>query len=101
MYALLKVLKNTGQRASRLKGVMEALTFCRYIFNIDELQTLIVSKCCYGAISGGPVNRANQAAPLSVRDLVWLHETLESSKDVWGRMMAGAALFCTLWQVEA
>ena len=94
LYALLKVLKNTGQTASRLKGVMEALTFCRYIFNIEDLQTLIVSKRCYGAISGGPVNRANQAAPLSVRDLVCLHETLESSEDIWDCMMAGAALFC-------
>ena len=36
LYSLLKVLKNTGQTASRLKGVMEALTFCRYVFNIEQ-----------------------------------------------------------------
>ena len=47
---------------------MEVLTFCRYVFNIEQLQSLISSKRCHGVISGGPVNRANQAAPLSVRD---------------------------------
>ena len=40
------------------------------------------------------MNRANQAAPLSVRDLVCLHETLESSANIRDCMMAGAALFC-------
>ena len=29
-----------------------------------------------------------------MRDLVCLHETLESSEDIWDCMMAGAALFC-------
>ena len=94
LYSLLKVLKDTGQTASRLKGVMEALTFCRYVFNIEPLHPLTVSKRCYGAISSGPVNRANQAAPLAVRDLVKLHEILESSDDMWDRVMAGSSLFC-------
>ena len=95
LYSLLKVLKDTGQTASRLKGIMEALTFCRYVFNIEQLSTLISSKRCYGVISSGPINRASQAAPLRVRDLVKLHDVLESSGEVWDRMMAGAALFCT------
>ena len=94
LYALLKVLKDTGQSASRLKGIMEALTFCRYVFNIEQLQSLIHSKRCHGVVSGVPVNRANQAAPLKVKDLVVLHETLESSEDDWNRLMSGACLFC-------
>ena len=40
------------------------------------------------------MNRANQAAPLAVRDLVKLHEILESSDDMWDRVMAGSSLFC-------
>ena len=92
--ALLKVLKQTRQTASRLKRVMEALTFCRYVFNIDHLHPLIVSKRCHGAISSGPVNRANQAAPLKVQDLVKLHDILETSQDGWDKVMAGSALFC-------
>ena len=102
LYALLKVLKNTGQTASRLKGVMETLTFCRYIFNIEDLQTLTVSKRCYGAISGGPVNRANQAAPLSVRDvrryLGW-HDG--RGYFVLHLFTCSMEWLCTLWQVEA
>ncbi len=95
LYALLKVFKDTGQRASRLKGIMEALTFCRYVFNIAQLHPLINSKRCHGVVSGGPVNRANQAAPLKVNDLVLLHdETLETSDDDWNRLMSGACLFC-------
>ena len=94
LYALLKVFKDTGQSASRLKGIMEALTFCRYVFNIEQLHPLISSKRCHGVISGGPLNRANQAAPLRVSDLVLLHETLETSDDDWNRLMSGACLFC-------
>ena len=94
LYSLLKVLKGTGQKASRLKGVMEALTFCRYVFNIEQLQSLMNSKRCHGVVAGGPVNKANQAAPLKVSDLVLLHETLETSDDDWNRLMSGACLFC-------
>ena len=36
LYSLLKVFKDTGQSASRLKGIMEALTFCRYVFSITS-----------------------------------------------------------------
>ena len=90
LYSLLKVLKNTGQTASRLKGVMEALTLCRYVFNIEHLHLLTISKRCYGVISSGPVNRAKQAAPLRVQDLVHLHDVL----DMWDRAMSGSALFC-------
>ena len=94
LYALSKVLKDTKQSASRLKGIMEALAFCRYVFNIEQLQSLINSKRCHGVVSGGPVNKANQAAPLKVSDLVLLHETLETSEDYWDRLMSGACLFC-------
>ena len=72
---------------------MEALTFRRYVFNFEQFQSLILSKRCHGVISGGPVKRADQAAPLRVRDLVVLHETLESSDD-WNRLMSGACFFC-------
>ena len=94
LYSLLKVLKNTGQTASRLKGVMEAVTFCRYVFNIEQLHLLTISKRCYGVISSGPINRAKQAAPLRVQDLVHLHDVLETSHDMWDRVMSGSALFC-------
>ena len=61
---------------------------------LEQLHPLISSKRCHGVISGGPLNRANQAAPLRVSDLVLLHETLETSDDDWNRLMSGACLFC-------
>ena len=78
----------SSNKKNSMKSVMEALTFCRYVFNIEQLHALTVSKRCYGAISSGPVNRAKQAAPLSVRDLACLHDILETSDDVWDRVMA-------------
>ena len=56
----------------------------------SQLHPLISSKRCHGVVSGGPLNRANQAAPLRVSDLVLLHETPETSDDDWNRLMSGA-----------
>ena len=34
----LKTLKSAGYTCSCMKGVMEALTFCRFVFGIEELR---------------------------------------------------------------
>ena len=94
LYSLLKTLKATEQSCSRLKGVMEALTFCRFVFGIEALQKAISSKRCYGAIAAGPVGRADQAAPLKVSDLERLHSVLESDGHIWDKLACGAFLFC-------
>ena len=94
LYSLLKTLKATGQSCSRLKGIMEALTFCRFVFGIEALQKAISSKRCYGAIAAGPVGRADQAAPLKVSDLERLHSVLESDGHIWDKLACGAFLFC-------
>ena len=94
LYSLLKTLKSSGFTSSRLKGVLEALTLCRHVFNLDEIHDLTVSKRCFGAIATGPVEKAKQAAPLKMADLISLHETLAGSKDPWDKVMAGACLFC-------
>ena len=77
-----------------MKGVLEALTLCRHVFNLDAIHNITVSKRCYGAIATGPIEKAKQAAALKVADLISLHETLEGSQDPWDRVMAGACLFC-------
>ena len=93
-YSLLKTLSAAGFKSSRLKGVLEALTLCRHVFNLDEIHNITVSKRCFGAIASGPVEKAKQAAPLKMADLISLHETLAGSKDPWDKVMAGACLFC-------
>ena len=94
LYCLLKTLKASGAKSSRLKGVLEALTLSRFTFSIDEIHELTCSRRCYGAIAAGPLEKANQAGPLTVADLRLLHEVLEGSSELWDRAMAGASLFC-------
>ena len=94
LYSLLKTLKSAGSSCSRLKGIMEALTFCRFVFGIDALQRPVTSKRCYGAIAAGPAGKANQAAPLTVADLERLHSILESDGNVWDKLACGSFLFC-------
>ena len=60
LYSLLKTLKSAGYTCSRMKGVMEALTFCRFVFGIEELhkisyeQTLSWSHSCRAHGKGQP-----------------------------------------------
>ena len=98
---LLKTLRLARFNSSRLKGVLEALTLCRHVFNIEEIHDLTESKRCFGAIASGPVEKAKQAAPLKMADLISLHETLAGSKDPWGKGMAGACLFCVYSRVQS
>ena len=93
-YNLLKTLKAAGFKSSRLKGVLEACTLCRYAFNIESLHDLTNSRRCLGAIAMAPMEKANQAAPLKVSEVQMLHDALESSQDIWDRVAAGAFLFC-------
>ena len=94
LYSLFKTLKAAGNTCSRMKGVMEALTFCRYVFDIDELHKSISSKRCHGVISAGPLGKASQADPLTVANLERLHAILEGSGDAWDKLASGAFLFC-------
>ena len=92
-YHLLKTLKAAGTSTSRLKGVLEAVAFCRFVFQLEDLQVLSTSKRCRGAVDGGPQGRVNQAAPLLVKDVLRLHHILEEGQ-LWDAVFAGAALFC-------
>ena len=69
LYSLLKTLKSAGYTCSRMKGVMEALTFCRFVFGIEEMHKSVMSKRCHGVIAALPVGKANQADPLTVANL--------------------------------
>ena len=94
LYSLLKTLKSAGCTCSRMKGVVEALTFCRFVFGIEELHKSVVSKRCHGVIAAGPMGKANQADPLTVANLEQLHTTLEGKGDIWDRLISGAFIFC-------
>lgn len=93
MYRLVKTLKAVGTSSSCLKSVLEAITFCRYSFDVPDLHDITVSKRCLGAIGDAVPGKVKQAAPLTVADVQKLHECLQSG-DTWNRVFCGAALFC-------
>ena len=92
-YQLLKTLRSALVTPSKLKSVVEAVTFCRFSFQISEFQQLVESKRCMGVTNPDPGRKPQQAEPLSVRDVCLLHEVLDSGQ-VWDRAFAGACLFC-------
>ena len=93
MYRIIKTLKMSGSSASRLKSMLEAITFCRYSFNIVDLHDITVSRRCLGAVGSDVTGKVNQAAPLTVADVWHLHMCLTNSS-TWDRVFCGAALFC-------
>jgi hypothetical protein len=93
MYRIIKTLHSTGNRTSRLKSILEAVTFCRYSFDIDDLHPITVSKRCLGATGSDFANKLNQASPLTVADIWHLHTCLDNG-DAWDKVFSGAALFC-------
>ena len=92
-YQLLKTLRSSLVTPSRLKSVVEAVTFCRFSFQISDFQQLVESKRCMGVTNPDPGRKPQQAEPLTVRDVCLLHE-IQDSGQVWDRAFAGACLFC-------
>ena len=90
-YQLLKTLRGT-QSYSRLKSIVEAITFCRFSFQLSDLQELVESKRCHGVACKDPGGKLNQAEPLTVQDVCRLHEVLETG-NIWDRAFCVLACF--------
>eukprot|EP00435_Cladocopium_sp_Y103_P010383 s4375_g2.t1 len=83
-----------GAPKSRLMGFVQALTFCRHVLDVVELQPVLDSKRCKGAAHDDNPRERRQASPLSVQELVKLHTIVEEATDGWDALFAGAALLC-------
>ena len=94
MYAFLCAERNAGAPASRLKGLMQAVTFCRFVLDMTDLEETVNSARCRGTTRQTNVAEKIQAAPLMVKEVQLLHELLSKGEDIWFRLFAGAALFC-------
>ena len=94
LYQALCNMRSAGCKPSRIKGIVEAVTFCRFVFDIDRLQECVNSKRCLGVARGLPSDLPCQAAPLTVMQLTELHRLVQESADTWDRVFAGAVLFC-------
>ncbi len=94
MYAFLCKERNLGAPSSRFKGYMQAVTFCRFVLDMTELDETVNSARCKGMTKQKKVSEKKLASPLLVKEVKILHDMLTSGSDVWQRLFAGAALFC-------
>ena len=94
MYAFLCSERNAGAPASRLKGLMQTVTFCRFVLDLTDLEETVNSARCRGTTRQTNIAEKDQAAPLKVKEVQLLHEVLWKGEDIWFRLFAGAALFC-------
>ena len=81
-----------GAPPSRLKGYMEAFSFCRHVLSVDELVPVIQSKRCVGTTTADVPSVVSQASPLKVDELKLLHRTLIDGAP-WDKVFSGAILF--------
>jgi hypothetical protein len=83
-----------GAPASRLKGMIQAIAFCRHVLDVVELQCVLDSKRCSGVARESCPKERKQASPLTVCELNKLHVLVDTSSDPWDAVFAGAALLC-------
>ena len=81
-----------GAPPSRLKSYVEALAFCFYTFSMDELKASVFSKRLHGCTIPATPVAVVQASPLTVEELVRVHQVLQNQCD-WDAVFAGAVLF--------
>ena len=93
-YRFLCAELSMGAPTSRLRGFLQAVTFCRHVMDVVELQPIMDSRRCKGTAHDENVRERKQASPLSVQELLKLHSMVEDPTDIWNALVAGAALLC-------
>ena len=94
VYEFMCVERSAGAPCSRLKGFIEALTFCRHVLGVTEFDSATTSRRCQGVASLDVHHKLKQSEPLSVKQLVMLHGVLFEDDEIWNRVFAGMLLFC-------
>ena len=86
--------RSEGAPASRLKALLEAVTFVRHVFGCESLDFAVKSRRFMGAASSKTVETVKQAPPLKVEHLRCILMTLEQDPDPWNVAFCGMVLFC-------
>eukprot|EP00435_Cladocopium_sp_Y103_P037042 s2725_g9.t1 len=94
LYRFLCSEKQLGAPSSRLKGFLQAITFCRHVLDVEELQVVLNSKRCSGVAFEDCPKERRQASPLTVSELKTLHAVIDEGVDTWDAIFAEAALLC-------
>ena len=82
-----------GAPASRLKSLLEAITFVRHIFGVAVLEPCIKSRRCVGVATPKQMEITKQAPPLKVEHLLALHHVIDHDDDDWNRVFVGKFFF--------
>eukprot|EP00435_Cladocopium_sp_Y103_P018289 s5093_g4.t1 len=94
IYEFMCVERHNGAPASRLKGYIEAMTFCRHVLGVTMFEDSTVSRRCQGVAALDVHHKVQQAEPLTVRHLEILHRVLFEDSEMWNRAFSGMLLFC-------
>ena len=94
LYRFLCQQREDGIPSSSRKAVIEALTFCRFVVGVREIEGISDSKRCHGHALTSEAKQTTRAAALSVQEIEKLHHVLTDADDLWDKAFAGMALFC-------
>jgi len=94
LYQVLRDAKAGGASLSELRCIMEAVTFVRFTFDVEQFSASAKSKRCWGLSSAKRAVLVTRADPMRVVDIIELHRILSEGDDLWDRLMSGAALCC-------
>ena len=83
LYQCLAAERRGGSKPSKIRGMLEAVTFCRFTFGLDALDVCVKSKRCRGVGRRDPTEVLKQAPPLKVCELERLHAILQEGEDPW------------------
>ena len=92
LYAFFSDQRSVGAPPSKLKGFMEALSFCRFVLSMEELAEVTNSRRCAGATRNDVPSPVTQAVALTVDELKKLHAKLQDG-EIWDRIFCGSILF--------
>ena len=94
IYEFLCVERGNGAPSSRLKGYIEALTFCHHVLGVVAFDDTTCSRRCQGVAALDLNHSVRQADPLTVKQLEALHHILFNDDELWNRVFCGMLLFC-------
>ena len=94
LYGHLTRQREAGAPPSRLKSLLEAITFVRHIFGVTALEHCVKSRRCMGVATPKELEITKQAPPLRVEHLKALHHVMENEEDPWNVAFTGMVLFC-------
>ena len=86
--------REAGAPHSRLKSLLESVTFVRHVFGVQSMDFCTKSRRCMGVATPKQVEVTKQAPPLLVEHLRMLHTIIETDEDPWNVCFVGMVLFC-------